>query len=226
MDSNFTRRGFLGATGVMAAGLGSAVAADQPKLKILGISGSLRKGKTTAAAMQICLEAAAAVSPSIQTELVELADYRIPAALAAGLTLEPGERDDFPKLAEKLSDPTLAALIVGTPVYFGSLSSLCKAFIERCTTIRKSFGFANKVAGVLAVGAARNGGQELTIQVVQAALMSFEMILVGDGRPTCHRGATLVNTKDSIAGDEIGIATAKNLGRRVAEVALRLGPGK
>lgn len=226
MDSNLTRRGFLGTTGVMAAGLGSAVAADPPKLKILGISGSLRKGKTTAAAVQICLDAAAAVSPSIQTELIDLADYRIPMGPAAGLALEAGERDDFPKLAAKLNDPALAALIVGTPVYFGAPSALCKAFIERCTGIRKSFGFANKVAGVVAVGAGRNGGQELTIQVIQAALMSFEMILVGDGRPTSHRGATLVNTKDSIAGDEFGISTAKNLGRRVAEVALRLTPGK
>jgi multimeric flavodoxin WrbA len=207
----------------MAAGMGNALAAGgQGKVKALGVVGSLRKGKTTAAAMKICLEAAAAVAPTVQVELIELADYRIPGGPAAGLPLEPGERDDFPKLAEKLSDPALAAVIVGTPVYFGSMSALCKTFLERCTMFRKNFGLANKVAGVLAVGACRNGGQELTIQGVQAALMSYEMLLVGDGRPTSHRGATLVNTKDDIAGDEFGISTAKNLGRRVAEVALRL----
>jgi multimeric flavodoxin WrbA len=216
----------LGVAGVAAAGLGEAVAAGPGTIKVLAINGSLRKGKTTAAALKICLEAAGKVAPSIQTELVELADYRIPAALAAGLPLEPGERDDFPKLAQKLADPQLAAVIVGTPVYFGTMSSLCKAFLERCTTFRKNYGLANKVAGVLAVGACRNGGQELTIQTLQAALMSFEMVLVGDGRPTSHRGATLVSTKDDIAGDEFGISTANNLGRRVAEVALRLSAGK
>ena len=58
---------------------------------------------------------------------------------------------------------------------------------------------------------------------IQAALFSHEMILVGDGRPTCHCGATLWNNaKDDIAKDAPGVATAKNLGRRVAEVALRL----
>jgi hypothetical protein len=49
------------------------------------------------------------------------------------------------------------------------------------------------------------------------------MIVVGDGQPTSHFGAALVNDgKDSIANDTSGIATAKNLGRHVAEVALRL----
>lgn len=222
MNSDLTRRGFLGVAGVAAAGLAAGATPAGP-VKILGISSSLRKGKTTAAGMQICLEAAKAVSPAIEIELVELADYRIPAGPAAGIELEPGERDDFPKLAEKLADPKLAAIIVGSPVYFGTLSSSCKVFLERCTAFRKSGGLSNKVAGVLAVGACRNGGQELTIQTVQAALLSYEMIVVGDSRPTGHRGATLVSTKDTIDDDEFGISTAKNLGRRVAEVALRLG---
>ncbi len=43
---------------------------------------------------------------------------------------------------------------------------------------------------------------------------------VAAGRPTSHSGATLWNNyKDDILKDEPGIATAKNLGRRVAEVA-------
>jgi hypothetical protein len=49
------------------------------------------------------------------------------------------------------------------------------------------------------------------------------MIIIGDGRPTAHFGATLVNDgNDSITGDEFGISTATNLGRRIAEVALKL----
>ena len=47
------------------------------------------------------------------------------------------------------------------------------------------------------------------------------MVLVGDGRPTCHWGATVWNNgKDDISQDEFGVATLKNLGRRAAEVAL------
>jgi multimeric flavodoxin WrbA len=88
---------------------------------------------------------------------------------------------------------------------------------------RKSFALSGKVAGVLAVGGVRNGGQELTIQSVQNALLCQEMIIVGDGKPTGHTGATVWNNgKDDITTDEFGMSTARNLGRRVAEVALRL----
>jgi hypothetical protein len=53
--------------------------------------------------------------------------------------------------------------------------------------------------------------------------MCQEMLIVGDGRPTSHRGATLWNNgKNDIAADEWGMTTAKDLGRRVAEVALRM----
>ena len=80
---------------------------------------------------------------------------------------------------------------------------------------------------MLAVGGVRNGGQELTVQSVQMALMCQEMTVVGDGRPTAHFGATLLNQGDDISGDEFGLTTARNLGRRVAEVALQLvRPGK
>jgi hypothetical protein len=46
---------------------------------------------------------------------------------------------------------------------------------------------------------------------------------VGDGRPTGHFGATVWNSGEGgITDDEFGMATVQNLGRRVAEVALRM----
>jgi multimeric flavodoxin WrbA len=214
----------------VAAGVAAqAAAAEAPPaqaagVKIIGVSCSPRKGKTTAAGLQACLDAAKQVSPSIEVELIELAGMNINGAVAAGVPLPAGQEDDFEKLIPKLSDPKVAGIIVGSPVYFGSMSSLCKAFLDRWIAFRKSnFALSNKVAGALAVGGMRNGGQELTVQAIQAALLAQEMILVGDGRPTAHRGATLWNSaKDDITQDEIGLSTAKNLGRRVAEVALRL----
>jgi multimeric flavodoxin WrbA len=227
MAENLTRRALLGAAGAaVVAGVasGAALAAeskDAPRagpIKIVGLSCSPRKGKTTAAALQVCLDAAKAVGPNIEVELIELAGKNIPvfdpAAPVAG---------DFDQVAAKLTDPKVAGIIVGTPVYFSGMSSLCKAFLDQCMACRKNnFALANKVGGVVAVGGVRNGGQELAIQSVQAALMCQEMIVVGDARPTGHTGATLLNTGDDISGDEFGLSTAKNLGRRVAEVALRV----
>ncbi len=226
MAQDLTRRGFLGAAGAaVMAGAAGAASEDKPApkggpIKIIGLSTSPRKGKTTAAALQVCLDAAKAVGPNVEVELIELAGMGIG-------VFDPGDPEagagEFKKVAAALTDPKVAGIIIGTPVYFGSMSSLCKAFLDRCMAFRKeNFALADKVAGVVAVGGMRNGGQELTIQSVQAAMMAQEMILVGDGRPTAHRGATLWNSaNDDIRGDELGLSTAKNLGRRVAEVALR-----
>ena len=228
MRSDVSRRRFLGTVGMGAASVGalSAMAAegaesDRP-LKILAIACSPRKGKTTAQALGICLDAAKEVSQEIETELIELAGLKIPAELAAGIPLEPGQTDDFPQVAVKLSDPAVGAIIVGTPVYFANMTSLCKAFLERCGMFRKNnFALSGKIGGVVAVGGVRSGGQELAIQSVQAALFCHEMLVVGDGRPTGHFGARLWNDgSDDISNDEFGVKTAKNLGRHVAEVAI------
>ncbi|MHB8955833.1 MAG: flavodoxin family protein [Pirellulaceae bacterium] len=230
MDSFVTRRGFVrtlglgagamaGAAAVQAQGADSATA----PIKIIAVSCSARAGKTTAQALTLGLEAAKAVDPEqIETELIELADLEIPAYVAAGLPLKQGQKDDFPDLANRLADERVAGILIGTPVYFGSMTALCKAFLDRCISLRmRKFALANKVGGVVAVGGVRNGGQELTIQCVQSALLCQEMVVVGDGRPTCHTGATVWNSgQDDISQDEFGVGTVKNLGRRVAEVAM------
>lgn len=66
-----------------------------------------------------------------------------------------------------LKDPGLAGLILGSPCYFRSLSSLCKAFIERCMPLRDPPApLADKWVGALAVAGNRHGGQELVVQQI------------------------------------------------------------
>jgi multimeric flavodoxin WrbA len=240
MPSDFTRRGFLGGAGsaaMLGAGSALAAAADAAEsagtvksLRILGVCCSPRKGKTTTTALGVCLEAAKAVDPRIEVELIELAGLRIPGEVAAGIALEPGERDDFPALSPKLIEPNVAAIIFGTPVYFGNMSFLCKAFLDRCIVFSKEKLLTNKVAGVLAVGGGRNCGLELTLRSVQVTLMSQQMIVVGDAPPTGHWGGTVwagnpevtAGNAPDVTRDKSGMDTVKNLGRRVAEMALRL----
>ncbi len=239
MPSKVSRRRFLGSTGtaallgagtVVAAGPEEAKVAALSPVKILGICCSPRKGKTTAAALRICLDAAKASDKRIEVELIELAGLRIPGEVAAGVALEPGERDDFPALASKISDPAVAGIILGTPVYFGNMSFLCKALLDRWIVFHKEKLLGNKVGGVLAVGGGRNCGLELTVRSVQVSLMSQQMIVVGDAPPTGHWGGSLwagnpavgSGPTPDVSRDETGIATVKNLGRRVAEVALKL----
>jgi multimeric flavodoxin WrbA len=224
MKQNVTRRNFLATAGTAALALTTTAAlpveagSTEKPLKILGIACSPRKGMTTAKAVQAALDAAKSVNPRIEVELIDLGGLNI-----AGWSPKPPQ-DDFANLLPKLQDPSVAGLIIGSPSYFRSMSSLCKAFIERCMPLREpKMLLANKPVGVVAVGQFRNGGQELVIAQIQAAMLCFGMVAVGGNAPA-FQGATVLSTKDDISNDEVGMLTVKQLGVHMGEAALRLAP--
>ena len=225
------RRKFINKT--LAAGAAvsissaTAVSGNRRPVKILGISCSPRKGKTTATAIKAALDAAKKVNSRIDIELIDLGGLEISGFSGNIKPAGGGKKDDFDRILPKLQDPNVGGWIIGSPVYFRSMSALCKAFLERCAVLRKpKLLLADTVAGILTVGAYRNGGQELVIERIQSVLLCHEMMIVG-GKPGAHQGATLWNAyKDDITKDEFGMDTARKLGIRVAEAALRLASRK
>jgi multimeric flavodoxin WrbA len=231
-QQNLTRRSFIGHAGTAAAvGIGTVMSSHlhgqeeaTNRLTVVAVNCSPRRGETTGRALKECLEGAAEASDRIETRLIELGGLSINGSLAAGIPLAEGEKDDFPEIAPLLSADQVIGIVIGTPVYFGNMTSLCKAFLERWMTFRRDgFSLSNKVGGVVAVGGSRNGGQELTVQSVQTVLLSHEMLVVGDGRPRAHGGATVWSgIPGGIEEDEYGLGSARALGRRIAEVGLLL----
>jgi multimeric flavodoxin WrbA len=221
------RRKFISTS--LAVGAASTLApapaesAQSGRVRIVGVSCSPRKGKTTATAVKAALDAAKTVNSSIKIELIDLGGMEISgfSGVAEQTT------DDFDAVLPMLKDPVPDGLIIGSPSYFRSMSALCKAFLERLAILRKpKLMLADKPAGVLAVGAYRNGGQELVIEQIQSVLLCHEMMIVG-GKPGAHQGATLWNlADDDITKDEFGMDTARKLGIRVAEAAIRLASRK
>lgn len=197
-------------------------------MKIIGVAASAREKQATWFLLEQCLaevqRTAEAAGRAIRVELLDLAPLKIGGCTACGKCKKGvlcSQDDDFQRLLPKLADPELAGIIVATPVYMGSMSSQAKAFIDRTVLFRRNgFMFRNKLGGVLAVGGSRNGGQELTIQAVHAAMLIHDMILVGDGDH--FGGAAWANHPEGYQGDTVGLATAKNLGRRLSEVALKM----
>lgn len=222
------RRKFLATT--VTAGTAFSMASttasvqDKKPIRIVGVACSSRAGKTTATAVKIALEAAQNVDDRVRTELLDLGGLNISGWVGGS---KPSEaklpNDDFNLILPKLKGPVPDGLIVGSPVYFRSMSAVCKAFLERLAVLRKpSLMLADKPVGVLAVGAYRNGGQELVIEQIQTAMLCHEVMVVG-GKPRAHQGATLWNAyNDDITKDEFGIDTARKLGIRVAEATLKL----
>ena len=222
---NFLTAGIAATTVLASTGQTPAKAANDRNVRIVGVSCSPRKGKTTATSVNVALEAAKAVDPRIKIQLLDLGGMDISGWAGGAKPTDPQlSKDDFDLMVlPMLRDPVPDGLIIGSPSYFRSMSALCKAFMERLAVLRSpELLLANKPVGVLSVGAYRNGGQELVIEQIQTAMLCHEVMIVG-GKPKAHQGATLWNAyKDDIAKDEFGIDTAKQLGIRVAEAALRL----
>ena len=196
-------------------------------MKIVGISCSPRKGKTTRTSLDHCIRAITENFPEIQTEIIDLAGMDLRGCIACGhcmKNLECSQKDDFNDIIPILKDPGLGGLIVATPVYLGTMSSQCKAFLDRTVMFRRNgFLFRDMVGGVMAVGGFRNGGQEISIQHVQSAMLVHDMILVGDGKPGSHFGGTLWSGHpDGIEKDDPGLKSVESLGKRVAQVALKI----
>ena len=191
-------------------------------VKIIGIIGSPRKDGNTSYLVETALKSAE--SEGADTEIINLGSANIEPCVACDICKATGEcaiYDDIGKILDIMMKSD--GIIVGSPVYFGSVTSQLKMLIDRTRPLRGSFRLKNKVCGAIAVGGSRNGGQESTISVIHDFLLIHDAIIVGDGAPMAHYGGTGVGgPRGDTKMDEIGIETSKNLGKRVAELALKL----
>lgn len=111
------------------------------------------------------------------------------------------------------------AVILGSPVYFGTVSGQMKAFWDKTRLLRTEKALLNVVGGAIAVGSARFGGQETTIRALQDIMLVHGMTVVGDGywEDDCgHQGAA---AQRPASEDENAVKRARILARRVVEVA-------
>ena len=223
--SEMNRRLFLGAAAASVAALprfAKAAVAAPGSVKVIGIVGSLRNGKSTYKAMELALESAKKVSPAIATEIIELSGLNLDPYIAVG-SKSSDRPDDFPAVREKLVAPEVFGILMGSPVYMGIVSSPLKQLFERMLAFRQGgFPLKNKVGGALAVGGGRNTGVELILQQLIMFMLSQEMILVGDGSPGDHWGGTMQSQGDELGKDEGSLNTLRGVGKRVAEIALRM----
>jgi NAD(P)H dehydrogenase (quinone) len=111
------------------------------------------------------------------------------------------------------------AVIVGSPVYFGNMSGEVKTFFDNWSLkfdLFRDRKMRNKVGGAFATGAAVSNGKEVTVLTIFGAMLINQMIVVS-GRGGF--GASATTGPDSPGIDETELAEARELGKRVAEVA-------
>ena len=109
-------------------------------------------------------------------------------------------------------------LVVGSPVYFGTMAAQLKMVLDAFVSVRKKM--ENKVGAAFATSGDPTGGKETTIMSILQALLIYGMIVVGDPlAATGHYGAACVGVPDADAREN-----ARLLGGRVAELVKQLRP--
>jgi multimeric flavodoxin WrbA len=111
------------------------------------------------------------------------------------------------------------ALILGSPVYFGTISAQLKAFFDKTRALRTEKKLLNVVGGGITSGGSRFGGQETTIRAMQDIMLVHGMIIVGDGHWDDDCGHLGVAAQKPSREDQNAIERSRIMGKRIFEVA-------
>ncbi len=109
-----------------------------------------------------------------------------------------------------------SGLVVGSPVYFGTMAAQLKKVLDEFVGVRKKM--ENKVGATFATAGDASGGKETTMMSIIQALLIYGMIIVGDPfSATGHYGTACVRAPDADT-----LENGRKLGRRVAELVKQL----
>jgi NAD(P)H dehydrogenase (quinone) len=187
-----------------------------------------RSGSTAELARQVCrgIEAVPAATATLRTvPAVSASSESVPAPLPASgppyATLEDLRRVD--------------GLIIGSPTRFGNMAAPLKYFLDSTGSLWLDGTLSGKPAAAFTSTQTMHGGQETTLITMLLPLLHHGMVLVGLPYTEAALSSTTGGGTPYGASHVAGIASAglnaeeralaQALGRRVAELAVRLKAG-
>lgn len=185
-----------------------------------------RKGATAELARQICrgVEGVTGVQARLRT---------VPSVSPVTEASAPEIPAEGPVYATHEDLKQCAGLIVGSPTRFGNMAAPLKHFFDGTGALWLPGVLAGKPAAVFTSTQSMHGGQETTLLSMMLPLLHHGMYIVGlpytEAALTRTRGGGSPYGASHVAGDETAVrlsedekSLAQLLGRRVAELALRL----
>ncbi len=161
---------------------------------IIGLNGSPNREGNTAFLLDTALKSAAELGAKTEIIFIQelLNKVKRPFCIACetpcrGLCYAGTELE---VVLEKLASAD--GLLVGSPVYFGTVSAQLKSFWDKTRRLRGNKGLLNTVGGALTSGGGRFGGQETTLRAIHTMMFVQGMIIIGDSHEKSpgHHGAS------------------------------------
>lgn len=204
--------------------------------KITLIVGSPRKKRSCNFLIDQAILGIKSVSDDFEINKVQISDYKLTPCTGCDQCLRPpndcplAEDDDTKKIEDIILGSS--ALLIAAPNYFGSVSSQIKVLIDRSRPWKmKNYLLKDVIFAPLAATGLRNGGEGVISDLINFALIQG-MIVVGNtmGSPVLEENIPITSLqkfslkefvgKDEV--DELGGLIAKDLGKRVAELLLKI----
>jgi multimeric flavodoxin WrbA len=204
--------------------------------KITLIVGSPRKNKSCNFLIDEAIKGIRSLDDEIETKKIYITDYKLTPCNGCDQCLRPpnecplADDDDTKKLEQIILGS--AGLVIAAPNYFGSVSSQIKVFIDRSRPWKmKNYLLKDVIFAPMASTGLRNGGEGVISDLINFAIIQG-MIIIGNigGNPVIEGNIPITSLqkhklkeflgKDEI--DELAGIIAKDLGKRVAELSLKL----
>lgn len=148
--------------------------------------------------------------------------------VAEGARSLPGTRVVLKRVGDVAADDLISAdaVVVGSPVYWSNMSGDVKKFFDDWQFkfgVFPEFKMRNKVGAAFATGGQVSSGKEVTMLTILAAMLGNQMIVVSGGGAF---GASATTEGDSPGIDDKELASARDLGKRVADVTWMVKRGR
>jgi multimeric flavodoxin WrbA len=197
-------------------------------IKILGVCGSARKASTYYALTEALKEAEKV--GDVETTILELRGKKINPCIGCNKCVQDNVnncliyKDDMNEIYQRFFD--YDAVLIGSPVYCMGITGQLAAFFSRFRPDYLVYKDEPDMSiffpgAALAVGGTRNGGQEMTINVIHGFYHTQGMPVVNGGM--CIYGGASVWSQDKmeegVKEDLKGMEDVRAVGRRLALTA-------
>jgi len=205
-------------------------------MKVSLINGSPRKNRSCNFLIDKAIEGIKSISEEFEINKIQLTDYNITPCNGCDQCLRPpndcplAEDDDTKKLESLILGSS--AILIAAPNYFGSVCSQIKVLIDRSRPWKmKKYLLKDVILAPMAATGLRNAGEGVIADLVNFGLIQG-MIVVGNalGNPVLEGNIPITslqkfNLKEFVGKgevDELGGLIASDLGKRVAELLLKI----
>lgn len=188
-------------------------------MKVIAFNGSPRPNGNTHRALRMVLDELE--KEGIETELVEMGAEPVAPCEACGICRQKKDgkckiTDD--RVNEYVTKIAMAdGIIIGSPVYYGTMSTQTKAFVDRVGFVCGANGILKRKVGA-AVAVNRRAGALATFQEINNFFLIAEMMVVGSSYWNVLFGLE----QGDVESDEEGKRIMRDLGRNMAWLLKRI----